>query len=257
MARFIRDKNFPRPEGERFSVSELIRLYYQHSVDGVPVIDAIGRLVGVLPKSAVVRTTSYASNLKQSITQIIKDNLLPIDGVDKDKVMSAILGGKEIAEIPVINEEGRFVELWNRRDLMDAIENNSSIAIDGLEVVVNSIGRGIMVVDKDERIIYVNCRFTELTGLERGDVVGEKLNVAIHDTQLSQVIKTQEEVFEIRIGTENRPVIYDGTPMIVNGNLIGAVFVVDEIEKIKKIASQLIQIDSIPLKDGGKKEETE
>jgi PAS domain S-box-containing protein len=233
-------------EGTVFTVGGLIRLFYRYAINGIPVVDDMGRLMGLVTKSNLVKASSFTSNLKLSIKQIISDQLTPIDREKSpEEVLESIVGGKEIAELPVIDRAGKLVAFWNPKELSKAARNYDRLSPGSLGVVLKALTKGVVVVDGRGIIAYVNGFFEHLTGIKESDAVGQELEAVIPHTKLMQAVEKREEIFEIRIGTEGKPVVYDAVPIVVDGDVVGGVLVVDDLHKVERIASQISQIGEL------------
>lgn len=239
-------------EGTVFTVGGLIRLFYRYTINSIPVVDEMGRMKGLITKSNLIKASSFTSNLKMSIKQIISDQLTPIDEEqDPEEMMKQVMGGKEINELPVIDRSGRLVAYWGAKEVLRAARNRNRMNPSSLGVILKALTKGVMVMDTDGTITYVNEFFEQLTGIKESEVVGQDLETIIPQTQLMQAVEKKEEIFEIRIGTEGRPVVYDAVPIIVDDDVVGGVLVVDDLNKIERIAAQINQISD--LEDDGNK----
>ena len=230
-------------EGSVFTVGGLIRLFYRYAINGIPVVDEMGRLKGLITKSNLVKASSFTSNLKLSIKQIISDQLTHIDKErSPEEVLGLVMGGKEINELPVIDRAGKLVAFWNPKEVVRAASSRDRMNPGSLDLVLKALTKGVIVMDTGGIITYVNEFFEQLTGVSESEAVGGELEAVIPQTQLLQAVEQGKEIFEIRIGTEGKPVVYDAVPIIVDGDVVGGVLVIDDLSKIERIASQISQI---------------
>ncbi|AEE90231.1 PAS modulated sigma54 specific transcriptional regulator, Fis family [Tepidanaerobacter acetatoxydans Re1] len=123
-----------------------------------------------------------------------------------------------------------------------------------LSVILNSAQEGIQMVDKNGIIQYVNEGFTRITGIPASQRIGTNVFDVSADGALAEVLKTGKPC----IGKPNRAVgsnaqvISNASPVIVNGEMTGAVVVFQDISEVIRLTKELKR--STTLIDGLKDE---
>lgn len=123
-----------------------------------------------------------------------------------------------------------------------------------LSVILNSAQEGIQMVDKNGIIQYVNEGFTRITGIPASQRIGTNVFDVSADGALAEVLKTGKPC----IGKPNRAVgsnaqvISNALPVIVNGEMTGAVVVFQDISEVIRLTKELKR--STTLIDGLKDE---
>ncbi|MBF0381901.1 MAG: PAS domain S-box protein [Magnetococcales bacterium] len=140
------------------------------------------------------------------------------------------------------------------------IEERETITRLGLqnEHILNAAGEGIYGLNCEGRTIFVNPSALKMIGWKRDEIMGRIQHDIIHRTHLDGTPYLQEqcpirasykngktqhvqnEIFWRKDGT-NFPVDYVSTPIIENGNLIGAVVVFSDISDRQKLQQSLQQ----------------
>ncbi|WP_428353359.1 sigma 54-interacting transcriptional regulator [Methyloprofundus sp.] len=126
------------------------------------------------------------------------------------------------------------------------------------ESILNSAGEGIYGLDKEGKATFVNPAAAEMTGWLVEDVIGESLHEQHHHTKLDgspyprhecpiyaalkdgEVHKIHDEIFWRKDGSYF-PVYYTSTPILDDGEIIGAVIVFQDVTEIKKAEANLKQ----------------
>ncbi len=145
------------------------------------------------------------------------------------------------------------------RFLLD-LDNNQKVASTALEAIANSIPSGIIIVAKtDEKIVYVNKRFEEITGFNpKGLTLKEyALNMAkvrkIDNSPFlyKQLPLTQALFFgktirnqEILIHKSNKSkltALVNAKPLIEDGNIVGAIAVFEDVTEYRRAEGELKQ----------------
>lgn len=123
-----------------------------------------------------------------------------------------------------------------------------------LSVILNSAQEGIQMVDKNGIIQYVNEGFTRITGIPASQRIGTNVFDVSADGALAEVLKTGKPCIGKlnRAVGSNAQVISNALPVIVNGEMTGAVVVFQDISEVIRLTKELKR--STTLIDGLKDE---
>lgn len=133
------------------------------------------------------------------------------------------------------------------------------------EAVLSSIGDGLVVLDKDGQILFVNRIFEELLGFSATEVLGKNIAdvVPIEDEQgspiafklriLSLVLSTGKKIntaaaagyYFVRRDKTRFPIIMTATPIIFDDKIIGAIEIFRDITHEKEVDQAKIEFVSI------------
>ncbi|MEJ5257022.1 MAG: sigma-54-dependent Fis family transcriptional regulator [Fervidobacterium sp.] len=114
-----------------------------------------------------------------------------------------------------------------------------------LRIVLDSIIEGIIIVDKEARVVYVNKNAQRLLGLP-SDIVGKKVDEVVKNTRLHIVVRTGLPEIDQVQHTENAVIITSRIPIRdENGNIIGAVAVFRDITSLRKLAEEITNLKEI------------
>jgi PAS domain S-box-containing protein len=178
----------------------------------------------------VLRTGRQELNQQQRVGDtVLVTNRVPI--CDRDgKVVGAVAVFRDITEVKVLAEE-----LGGLREMKML-----------LEAIFNATQDAISVVDQNGLGLMVNPAYTALTGMSPGDVIGKPATADIDPTQESmhlQVLKTRRPVrgIHMQVGPRKRDVVVNVAPIIVDGDVKGAVGVVHDVSEIKRLSEELEQ----------------
>lgn len=110
-----------------------------------------------------------------------------------------------------------------------------------LETILNSAQEGIQACDHTGKILYLNKAFFEITKKTPEEYLGKNVfDVSPHGS-LAKVLKTKEPVFGWAnfIQNSNIEVVSNASPIIVNGEMKGAVVVFRDMSDMKKMTAKL------------------
>lgn len=199
---------------------------------GFPIEEAIG-----IPIAEVIPTTELPRVFNSEKTELNKELILgnglkivtsrfPLFDSTGNKV-GAFAVFKDITEVVALAEE--ITDLNKMKTMLEAIIHSSDDAIS----VVDDKGYGILV----------NPAYTRITGLSRDEVIGKPANADINEGESihMKVLKSRKPVrgVNMRIGENNREVIVNVAPIIVDHQVKGSVGVIHDITEMRNLMKEL------------------
>uniref|UniRef100_A0A7C4RV04 Sigma-54-dependent transcriptional regulator n=1 Tax=Fervidobacterium thailandense TaxID=1008305 RepID=A0A7C4RV04_9BACT len=114
-----------------------------------------------------------------------------------------------------------------------------------LKFVLDSIIEGVIIVDKDARVVYINKNACKLLGLTT-DIIGKYVADVVKNTRLHIVVRTGLPEIDQVQHTENAVIITSRIPIRdEHGQIIGAVAVFRDITSIRKLAEEITNLKEI------------
>lgn len=108
--------------------------------------------------------------------------------------------------------------------------------------VLNSINNGILVIDDQLIVRYVNSEYTRITSVKEEEILGRHLIKVRPGAMLPQVLTTGKPlVGQYRREGEVEYVV-DMAPIIVEGNIVGGVSVVKDITEVRRLSEEVEKI---------------
>lgn len=134
------------------SVEQCAKLLQEHNISGLPVLDAAGKVAGMVTEGDLIRRASrvkapgyleilggliYLGSPKKFVDELqramsleagqlmTKDviSVMPDDSVEK---AATLMVEKKISRLPVIDTEGKLVGIVSRRDIMTSLYNREN-----------------------------------------------------------------------------------------------------------------------------------
>lgn len=124
-----------------------------------------------------------------------------------------------------------------------------------LRDITNVLGQGIYVLDKNNKLIFMNPRAEQLLQWTEAELLGKTLHEIIHNKkadgspfpakdcpvlkviQTGKSYQTEDDVFTRKDGTVF-PVSYTATPLQENGSITGSVNVFQDIDRRKRVENE-------------------
>ena len=103
-----------------------------------------------------------------------------------------------------------------------------------LKNIFDSLYDGILIIDKNGIVIYVNPSYTRITKINKEDIENKRLLDIRKDSHLTKVMKTGvKEIGQYRT-INNIKYIVNMVPIIENNIIIGGISVLNDMQDIQR-----------------------
>lgn len=176
------------------TIKEVNQLFIERVIDGAPVVDDDGKVVGIFTKTHLMR--AMGKSLDTPIERLMNRNVISIgESMPVEEAMNIPVG-----RLPVVNKDGKMVGWLTRTDLASAFLDHYKKAIEGLSSVIDSAAHGIMAIDAEGRITVFNKTGERLWGVEAEKIVGFPVNEVFPVMKMETVLKSGEPVsFQLQV----------------------------------------------------------
>ncbi|WP_226035075.1 sigma-54 interaction domain-containing protein [Aquibacillus saliphilus] len=118
---------------------------------------------------------------------------------------------------------------------------------DNQELILNNINEGMIVIDLNERVTFVNQRAEEIVGINRADFISNPIRQLIEKSRLPQILKTRKQEVNQKLVLENgKKIITTRIPIIDSRqNLKGAFAVFRDITEIVELAEEVTGLKEV------------
>ena len=229
-------------------------LIFNATNDGMIVIDSDEKIM-ILNKSAEKMIGIQNDEwIGKPITQIISSSRLPrvlrTRKAESNQQLMLNNGLKVIStRIPIIDEHDHLIGgIAIFKDITEAVRLAEQITDlreiqTKLQAIFTSSDEAISVVDENGRGIMINPAYTRITGLTEEQVIGMPATTDISEGESvhMKVLLTRRAVrgVQMRVGINQKEVIVNGAPIIVDGKLKGSVCVIHDVSEIKHLNREL------------------
>lgn len=223
------------------TVREAVSLMGQLKVRGLPVFNESGDFVGVFYCEALFSKGVFLLTGDEPVLDFCSSNIPTLKEEDLIENLWRIKG--EI--FPVFNNEGQYVGIVDKRDLIEAFCKDIEYRLNTLEAVFKSAHNGILAIDENGLITLMNPAAEKMARCDQSRAVGRFLNDVVIPTGLLDVVRTGEPQFGAKYQVGKRTYISNRTPIIQEGKIKGAVGVFQEISEIEKISRELKSVKEL------------
>jgi len=100
---------------------DVARLLCDHKISGAPVVDADGRLVGVITEKDLLNTALGGGARNRKVAEAMSRHLIAFGpDADVDK-LAMVVSERGVRRVPVVDDQGRVLGVVARRDIVRII----------------------------------------------------------------------------------------------------------------------------------------
>ncbi|RTR35207.1 sigma-54-dependent transcriptional regulator [Robertmurraya yapensis] len=162
-----------------------------------------------------------------------------IEVTGKDDVFKAILEKRNRNTVLIPGSVAYLIAklIEEKEELIKRLENETYKH----DLIFNATDDGMLVVDKDARIILINKSAARMIGIKRRDIIGKNVLDVIPTSRLPMIIRTgRPESNQEQVLANGLKIITTRIPMIdENHQLIGAFAVFKDITEVVNLAEEL------------------
>jgi transcriptional regulator with PAS, ATPase and Fis domain len=207
------------------TLREVMLLFKHYEIEGLPVVDASGIVVGLITKSRLMTCFVEGRSPDCTAAEIM---IQPVITIGKNDLITKAYE-IPVSCLPVVDEEGKFSGILTRRDVLNSYAaqlgqlQQSHDAAETLSTVLESAYEGIAVIDESGVIREFNEAYCRFIGKKREDVIGKQVTSVIENTRLHIVIQTgvAEKGYIQRI--QGQDMVVHRIPIFKSGKVVGAI----------------------------------
>ena len=108
------------------------------------------------------------------------------------------------------------------------------------EDILDALEEGILAIDGDQTIIFLNTSAAEMLSLDRGEVLGRPLHQAYPNSTLDRILRTGQPEYNVSMSSlKEIRVLADRLPLYDDGKLAGAVSIFRNRTELTRMADDL------------------
>lgn len=233
----IQDIMTPNPITLRpdITVGEAAIIFVEHKIDGAPVVDDNGVLIGLFTKSHIYRVVNGDRNFDRPVGQMMTTQLWT--GHPEDKFGDVV--NATVPRLPVVDEQGRVVGICTRGDIAKAFfDSYQDISVE-LDAIINSAHNVIVSIDQEGMIKVWNAAAERILGDKASDVIGRHIQDILPESDLTSIIHKGVPEPLKKIKLKNHQFLSNRSPIIKEGEIVGAVAVLLDVSELESISREL------------------
>jgi len=230
-----------------------VELYYSSRNNILPVVDAKNRLIGGLPRKRLLKVFLDGTDLDTPVKMYMVQNPVAINAnLEYDEVSFVFRVGKsKVDSVIVVNDDGKVVGTIGMSEYLRASLDVILASSATLEATFLANHEGIIIVDKDERIMRMNPAAEAMFDIVQAQVQGEPISQV-----LPEIVQGQERVkpptkkrraqqedkddkFKYKRTVKSLPVLINAVPIMEKGEKIGSSYAFLDVSDVERVAREL------------------
>ncbi|MCX7780093.1 MAG: sigma 54-interacting transcriptional regulator [Negativicutes bacterium] len=106
-------------------------------------------------------------------------------------------------------------------------------------LVIDQLSDGVLITDHNGVIKYVNSAYARIVDIVAEDILNRKVQEARKGSRLPEVLQTGKPLLGIRRSVNQIDYVADINPIIINGNIAGAISIVRDITQLEQLSKKL------------------
>lgn len=203
-------------------------------IDFFPVINAQQVYMGSIKKDVLLVINGSNATAKLVVETVI------------DTRTPTVLRHQDIAALPdsvhqavVVDENGQAVGIITAARLIRTLRKNLNEFKDQFSAVINSAQNGILAVDNQGLIIIANRVVEGILEAPNGSLIGRQVSDVIANTLMPVILESKKPLLGQKITLGSTVVMANYSPIISDGEVVGAVSVFQDISLLENTSSEL------------------
>lgn len=223
------------------TIGEAVSIFIKDKIDGAPVLDDNGKLVGLFTKSHIYRAVDKGMDLATKVEELMTKRILT---AYPDDEFGDVVNSK-VPRLPVVDKDGKLVGIVTRGDIAIAFfDSYSTISLE-YDTIINSVHNVIVSIDKKGMIKVWNSSAERLLGQKANDVIGKSFLKVLPESDLVNIVKSGKEDPIKKVELNGHTFISNRSPIKKDGQIIGAVAVMQDISEVDKISKELHNVKEL------------
>ena len=228
------------------SLSDAARIFYENNIDGAPVVDDDGMLIGLLTKTHLIQAIAQKCDISsQRVRDVMTSKVFSLkDTTPADTLQQNNLLAK-YGRFPVVNANNQPIGFLTRTDMVRYLSEKSISMAEEFEAVLHSVSNGVIAINAAGNVTIFNPAAQTITGMKAENVVGRSINDVIPHTGLMRVLETGIVETPHKMKAGNSQIMTKRSPIIKNNKIVGAVAIFQDVTELQKVASELEEVKDL------------
>ncbi len=221
------------------TIRHAVQVLERERLEAAPVLDSENRPVGMFSRTHLVQIITGELSPDLAVQEVMG---VPVFTPEAKTLLESILSRdprEDLPILPVTNDRGRLTGVITRKQLQQALRAQFEQTRDKLDTFLESSYNGIIAVDADGILTTWNPAFERMSGIKKEEALGRYLPDVLPGGKLHVVLETGESMYGQKMQVGDTVAISNRTPIIKNGEVVGAMAVLQDISSLESIGAEL------------------
>ncbi|AET66866.1 PAS domain S-box [Desulfosporosinus orientis DSM 765] len=223
------------------TIGDALTLMKEKKVTGLPLLNDQGHLLGMVTKEQIFEKGLERFSAETKAIDYLTTRFFPL----KEDALLEDVTDLPFDIYPVLNNLEEIIGVVTKNSLIQAYLQQAQLRRQELEAVFDSAHNAIIAINKQGIITSLNPAAERPTRSTKEEAVGRFLNDVIIPTGLLDVVRSGIPEFGAKFQVGRRLYISNRTPIIRDGEVVGAVGVFQDVSEIEKVLQELRSVKQL------------
>jgi transcriptional regulator with PAS, ATPase and Fis domain len=236
-----------------------VEIFKSHNFKSIPLLDASGRFQGVVWQKDLFNAADTNIPLQGLLSTVF---MKLRESANHTEIVKKFFENPQCSIAFIVDEGERLVGLISQNDIFklyikgaikrdeEELNENRLLKISAesyLREAIDSLQEGIVIVDRDTKVLFANRAYMRILGVQPHHVFNKKLSEIEPKAKIIDVLKTGTPVIEqtIEIESIRKTIVANITPIVAGGEVVGAISSFFDKTEFLAMARQLEKLNTI------------
>ncbi len=215
------------------------QLLRKTKLDGLPVVDAEGSLVGVFTKANLMDAYLAGIGRSEPLENHFNCQVVTVSTDTPYPEIERLVKNSPVGTGIVVDAQGKLAGVFSKVDMIMALFKEAEQLATQLNTVYNAMHNGVIVADKNYRIRYVNSSGEKILKLRQEDLQGRSFNDVFPGIDLSSVIQAACSFIGVKQRLNGIKTLCNISPIRKEHGTAGAIIIFQALTDLDHVASEL------------------
>lgn len=216
-----------------------VRILRQTKLDGLPVVDAQGNLVGIFTKANLMDAYLAGAKSSEPLERHYNRQVGTIHVDTPYPEIEKVVKSSPVGTGVVIDDQGKVLGIFTKVDMIMALFKESEKLAAQLNTVYNEMHNGVIVIDKNRKIRLINRSGEKMLGLRQEKIKGCLFGDILPDIDMTSVFKDSQIIIGVKQKLNGINTLCNISPIVNENGVTGAVIIFQALTDLDRVASEL------------------
>ncbi|MDW7675661.1 MAG: sigma 54-interacting transcriptional regulator, partial [Bacillota bacterium] len=227
------------------TITDALSLLKKYRIFTLPVIDEDHTLVGLISKTQLLTILDKDISFNETVENIMVENVITVWPETTILTVGTLIRTKGIGRFPVVNPQGKLVGIITKTDVLSKVAVEGEQMLSEIKIILDSADNGVIAVDLEGKVRLINSVAEKMLDIQPSSAIGRKLRNIKDNFVIYQVLETGKPHLTKRVEINDNILVINSSPVILDGNMVGAVSVLQDITKLETIAFELEEVKNL------------
>lgn len=227
------------------TLKKAVELFRRTRLDGIPVVDAAGRLTGLLTRVNLFDALLAGSTLDEPVDHFLTRRVVTV-GLDVPyREIVETVKTSPVGMGVVVDESGVVRGVFTKVDMIMALFRESDLLNARLRALYQAMHNGLVSVDHSGLVTMLNPAAESLLDVTEQDVIGHHAGQVFPGLNLGRVMETGCVEVGKKWEYGGRALLVNCTPVLDGGNTVGAMAIFQDLTELEQVAAELQSVRTL------------